>query len=1108
MTSAKLAKYWIDWLGTTWKSIYTSGAEEKTVSIDFDRDALIYGVPLEIVLKNDTLLSRDGKTTYQNTLTARLRIDPEAVETVTKSADDGAVTLSYDKTTAPLDAEFTAESFDVEDDLPSVLQRTYPYISKSRMETGESQSGGNYKYYIFSLKDDTQGNEVTLKGTVSVVFTLPEGWDIDSIDVWGVFAQGGMHERDFERLKSNRLVSVNAEQNTVSVKFKAGEKLADSGWLFVSKAKTQDIVATTADVGVYKVGISMMHASQNQLSMSNGVIDKHYGYVEVTEADDGSFTRMLYLRLISVVGLQMDCYALRVDGRGGSTEILDYYTQAEIYDTENGKLAIGDGGISRGMGYYYPQIVAIPIPETGLGNLGFNIPVMDFIGAGGSKSARVIFSSVAKVADDVNPLHVYDISVMEVKLAEAEKLLTKLSGTAFGNLESAIAAAKGFVEKHETTAKTSEEIKAARDALQVAMDGAADYQQTQKDLLKEDAAGMAALAEEDYETTSWAAFEASHAAANALIADGAIDADDARLTAARGSLSAARAALVETVKLDRARLLQEAGEAVSLANGAIASVTAARKEGDSGDATVTLTLQPFEPFAQRGDTETRGYIKTLTPSDSETTFTVAAEFDVTDDYATGAAGATTEKPKDAYPQTITFDVKIGAESIPVEVYVPVMETQMQGSQYITARLALNWGALLAGSVSLDTDDLDTAITSGVPAGDYTEVSKTALTASIAAGTALKTLEGAAQSMVNARVTAIKAASAALVRVPADKAALNNAIAEAGSLVKSPDYTETSIAALQAALTKAQTVAADENATAAEVAEALGALNSAISGRTAKPADKTALAAALGAAQALCEAGNGGGVYTANTWSAFALAYGAARAVLEDTAATSSAVGAALANLNAAKAGLKVDIASLETAIAEAAKYLEGGEYYAEGKYEAASLAALASAKAAADSAVAAGELTAGQSEALTALVSKAIGALVEQAALTERGSVEYSLADKTALWHYSQAQYSMGHYAIEHEKSVVVVDEYGDASLLLHFKPLTALNLTGYLERLSRVVNIGAGTGGLSYEKIPAHVLETYDESVTDGYGPINVKAYPKVLSIPIEIGEEEIIVE
>ena len=114
------------------------------------------------------------------------------------------------------------------------------------------------------------------------------------------------------------------------------------------------------------------------------------------------------------------------------------------------------------------------------------------------------------------------------------------------------------------------------------------------------------------------------------------------------------------------------------------------------------------------------------------------------------------------------------------------------------------------------------------------------------------------------------------------------------------YTPESWAALQAALTAANEVLANENATQEEVDAAKTALEDAASALEEAPAiptvDKTALEKAI--ANAPTEQGN----YTDETWTAYLNARTAAQAVLESESATQEAVDAALEALtNAQKA---------------------------------------------------------------------------------------------------------------------------------------------------------------------------------------------------------------
>ena len=140
-------------------------------------------------------------------------------------------------------------------------------------------------------------------------------------------------------------------------------------------------------------------------------------------------------------------------------------------------------------------------------------------------------------------------------------------------------------------------------------------------------------------------------------------------------------------------------------------------------------------------------------------------------------------------------------------------------------------------------------------------------------------------------------------ITVDKTALDAAIAGAAALAEA-DYTADSWVLFASALSAAQIVSDDTDATQIEVDDALAALEAAIAAlviETPVPTvDKTALDAAIAGVAALVEAD-----YTADSWATFASALSAAQIVSGDTDATQIEVDNALLTLNDAIAALEL-----------------------------------------------------------------------------------------------------------------------------------------------------------------------------------------------------------
>ncbi|MDR1322020.1 MAG: cell wall-binding repeat-containing protein [Gracilibacteraceae bacterium] len=207
-----------------------------------------------------------------------------------------------------------------------------------------------------------------------------------------------------------------------------------------------------------------------------------------------------------------------------------------------------------------------------------------------------------------------------------------------------------------------------------------------------------------------------------------------------------------------------------------------------------------------------------------------------------------------------------------------------------------------------------------------------------------------------------------------------------------------------------------------------------------------------------------------------------------------AVAAALAEAEAARPA--ADEAALEAAVA-AAEAIEGTGYIAS------SYTALTAAVEAAKAALLAGGLSAEQITAQIAALEAAQTALAaEDDLLVGLIDGEYSLANKTELWHYTQNQYSMGNNAIDHAQSKLVV-ENGKVELRLIFQPLTFLGQQGSLKEFSKMENVVKDDGGIlvTYKLVPAEVYSHYDTK--DSFNTGEDWLYPKELGIEVTPGVE-----
>ncbi|MDR0671151.1 MAG: hypothetical protein LBF64_02455, partial [Oscillospiraceae bacterium] len=250
-------------------------------------------------------------------------------------------------------------------------------------------------------------------------------------------------------------------------------------------------------------------------------------------------------------------------------------------------------------------------------------------------------------------------------------------------------------------------------------------------------------------------------------------------------------------------------------------------------------------------------------------------------------------------------------------------------------------------------------------------------------------------------------------------------------------------------------------------------------------------------------------------AALAAAAAAAWAVYDADAPASEEVKAAAAALAEVVARAETTTRPPETppeetldgAIEAARALLTGGEGYLAASYQ-----ALERAVAAAEAVQADEDLTEEQAAAQVAALAAARAALAATGDLAVGfADGSYSLANKTALWHYSMNQTSMGNPAIDHGASRLVVDG-GKAYAHLFFGPMAFVGMSGYLAEISRFAERYIDDeGNLDVNRstlVPAAVHAVY-EGVTDAYGPTkkddpdNGIWYPKEISLEVTPGEE-----
>ncbi|MCD8335139.1 MAG: sortase B protein-sorting domain-containing protein [Clostridiales bacterium] len=270
------------------------------------------------------------------------------------------------------------------------------------------------------------------------------------------------------------------------------------------------------------------------------------------------------------------------------------------------------------------------------------------------------------------------------------------------------------------------------------------------------------------------------------------------------------------------------------------------------------------------------------------------------EFTSGTTLAITGVAEDAENVTVTVKAsgKNGtsltdeAKSI-VDGVVTLDTAATDGTAYRVTISSDNYASNIVTAVySVDTAALTSAIEQAntLAESGYTADSWAAMQTALADATALaEATTGKTQAEVDKITAALTAAIDSLV----DITALTAAIETAQALTES-SYTADSWAAMQSALTAAQTVAADSDATQTQVDEATSALTATVAALV----DTSALTAAVAKAEALTESS-----YTASTWSALQTALTDAKAVAANSSATQAQVDEAAAAVTSAISAL-------------------------------------------------------------------------------------------------------------------------------------------------------------------------------------------------------------
>ncbi|WP_066191768.1 discoidin domain-containing protein [Gracilibacillus timonensis] len=283
------------------------------------------------------------------------------------------------------------------------------------------------------------------------------------------------------------------------------------------------------------------------------------------------------------------------------------------------------------------------------------------------------------------------------------------------------------------------------------------------------------------------------------------------------------------------------------------------------------------------------------------------------------AGDSEERLMAAFSNKGSQEVLEGTNTLAVVKVRALQDTDFDMS--ITRSLLINTGFDVIdeiGEVEKPDSEVDKSVleskieeAQAIDLEDYTEESVNNLTEALATAEAVLADESATQEVVDKAFTELETAINGL-EAAVDKTALEVKVEEAQA-IDLEGYTEESVEALTEAITIAETVLADEQATQETIDQAFAELETAINGLKEK-ADKSALETKVEEAQAIDLQD-----YTEKSAAALVEALATAETILVDESATQEAVDNVLAELETAINGLQeaINKAALEAKIEEA-----------------------------------------------------------------------------------------------------------------------------------------------------------------------------------------------
>jgi hypothetical protein len=371
----------------------------------------------------------------------------------------------------------------------------------------------------------------------------------------------------YEADKSNRVVLVQTEKSWG----------ADAIYCIATIPPKVDLSAYLDEDGVYKIGYSLLHASNNRASMANQALVDYTGYFEV---EKGVGRLYMALKGVNIGGGERNEYLTdifsREGGYGGAKtrgEYLSYLDAAAVGAETIWSFTDKKTGIKTYHSLNYPHYVRMPLFNPGADGyygLSFIVPIMDGLDGGAPGSgkaeaqARLLIHSIEKV-DGANPYAVpYDKTMIGAAVQDATAILMNHEENG-GLTEAQISALNAAIDAAQTVYDTDptdqEQILNTRDALLAVIAG----------LSKTELNALIASAAQQYEESayvadSWAIFAAALQAARATAKNAGATGDE--IDAALKNLQAAADGLVPVgADVDKNALLAKIEQAKAIERG-------------------------------------------------------------------------------------------------------------------------------------------------------------------------------------------------------------------------------------------------------------------------------------------------------------------------------------------------------------------------------------------------------------------------------------------------------------------------------------------------------------------------------------------------------------